>query len=93
METMVELKVKVGEKGQILIPKVFRDRYGIVEGEKVSIELTSEGILIRGKPSQEEIMKRLKEHVEKIRRIGVSGLKLGGLSKAYLEMEFEENAG
>ncbi|NHV99955.1 MAG: AbrB/MazE/SpoVT family DNA-binding domain-containing protein [Thaumarchaeota archaeon] len=90
---MVELKVKVGEKGQILIPKVFRDRYGIVEGEKVSIELTSEGILIRGKPSQEEIMKRLKEHVEKIRRIGVSGLKLGGLSKAYLEMEFEENAG
>jgi len=93
LETMVELKVKVGEKGQILIPKVFRDRYGIVEGEKVSIELTSEGILIRGKPSQEEIMKRLKEHVEKIRRIGVSGLKLGGLSKAYLEMEFEENAG
>jgi AbrB family looped-hinge helix DNA binding protein len=90
---MVELKVKVGEKGQILIPKVFRDRYGIVEGEKVSIELTSEGILIRGKPSQEEIMKRLKEHVEKIRRIGVSSPKLGDLSKAYLEMEFEENTG
>lgn len=93
METMVELKVKVGEKGQILIPKVFRDRYGIVEGEKVSIEPTSEGILIRGKPSPEEIMKRLEEHVEKIRRMGVSGPKLGDLSKAYLEMEFEENAG
>ncbi|MBO3800238.1 MAG: AbrB/MazE/SpoVT family DNA-binding domain-containing protein [Candidatus Brockarchaeota archaeon] len=90
---MVELKVKVGEKGQILIPKIFRDKYGIKEGTKVSIEPTAEGILIRGKPSPEELMKRLEGHVEKIRELGVSGLRLGDLRKAYLEMEFEESIG
>src|SRR5579863_2746015 len=29
--TMVRLKVKVGQKGQILIPKIFREEYGIHE--------------------------------------------------------------
>ncbi|MGB9717276.1 MAG: AbrB/MazE/SpoVT family DNA-binding domain-containing protein, partial [Thermoproteota archaeon] len=35
---MVELRVRVGEKGQILIPKILRDRYGIQEGAQVMIE-------------------------------------------------------
>jgi len=31
---MVEVKVKVGKKGQILIPKIFRERYGVEEGDR-----------------------------------------------------------
>lgn len=87
----MNLKVKVGEKGQILIPKIFRDRYGIQEGTKVLIEPTAEGILIRGRPSPEELMKRLEGHVDRIRRLGISGPRLGDLREVYMEMEFEEN--
>ncbi|WP_309493611.1 AbrB/MazE/SpoVT family DNA-binding domain-containing protein [Candidatus Hecatella orcuttiae] len=87
---MVELKVKVGSKGQILIPKILRERYGINQGESVTIEPASEGLLIRGKPSPDEVMRRLKNHVEKIKTMATEEPKLGDLKKTYLEEEFEE---
>ncbi|KPV63574.1 MAG: SpoVT / AbrB like domain protein [Candidatus Bathyarchaeota archaeon BA1] len=87
---MVELRVKVGNKGHILIPKIFRDKYGMKEGRSVMIEPTVEGLLIRGRPSLDEVMARLEEHVKKIRSMGVEGPKLGDLRKVHLEMEFEE---
>jgi AbrB family looped-hinge helix DNA binding protein len=87
---MVELKVKVGNKGQILIPKIFREKYSINEGESVSIEPLTEGLLIKGKPSPEEIMNRLNSHLEKIEKLNIKGSKLGELRKVYLEVEFEE---
>lgn len=90
---MVELKVKVGEKGQILIPKILREKYGIQEGKQIAIEPTEEGILIRGRPSPEELMSRLEKHVETLKRLGVTGPRLGELRKTYLEMEFEEKKG
>jgi AbrB family looped-hinge helix DNA binding protein len=90
---MVELRVKVGKKGQILIPKIFRERYGVEEGGQAVMEPTVEGLLIKGRPSPDEIMDRLKKHVEAVRGMGVPGLKLGELKKVYLEMEFEEKAG
>ncbi|MCS7138620.1 MAG: AbrB/MazE/SpoVT family DNA-binding domain-containing protein [Crenarchaeota archaeon] len=90
---MVELKVKVGEKGQILIPKILRERYGIEEGKNVMIEPTEEGVLIRGRPSPQEIMSRLNNHVEYLKRLKVSGPRLGELKKTYLEIEFEEKTG
>jgi len=87
---MVELKIKVGNKGQILIPKVLREKYNINQGELVAIEPTSEGLVIKGRPSPKEIMSRLKSHVEKIKTLGVEEPKLGDLKKIYLEVEFEE---
>ncbi|MBP1912905.1 AbrB/MazE/SpoVT family DNA-binding domain-containing protein [Thermococcus stetteri] len=32
---MVSIRLKVGPKGQIVIPKVFREAYGIKEGERL----------------------------------------------------------
>ncbi len=87
---MVELRVRVGNKGQILIPKIFRNKYGIEEGRSVMIEPTVEGLLIKGRPSPDEVMARLKEHEENVRRMGVAGPNLGDLRRVYLEMEFEE---
>ncbi|MEM3516417.1 MAG: AbrB/MazE/SpoVT family DNA-binding domain-containing protein [Candidatus Bathyarchaeia archaeon] len=89
---MVKLKIKVSNKGQILIPKIFRDEYGIEEGGQVIIEPTVEGLLIKGKPSLNEIMNRLKKHIEEVKKLGASGPSLGELKKIYLEMEFEEKA-
>lgn len=87
---MVELRVKISDKGQILIPKVFREKYGISEGGPVMLEPTPEGLLIKGRPAPREIMDKLKEHTMRARGMGLEGSKLGDVRKLYLEMEFEE---
>lgn len=42
-------KVKVSPKGQVVIPKEFRDRFGIKEGREVVVEAVEEGVLIMKK--------------------------------------------
>ena len=88
---MVELRARVSRKGQILIPKIFRDKYGIEEGQSVIVEPTAEGLLIRGRMPPEEVVVKLKEHIDKIKSMGVTGPHPGDLRKVYLEMEFEES--
>jgi AbrB family looped-hinge helix DNA binding protein len=39
-------KVKVSPKGQVVIPKPLRDRFGIKEGEEVQVEESKKGILV-----------------------------------------------
>mgnify|MGYP003871854891 CR=1 FL=1 len=90
METMVELRLKVGPKGQVLIPKVIRERYGIREGGTVIIELRPEGILLRGRPSPREVFEYLKQREEKLRALGAREPKLGELAEVSLEEEFNE---
>ena len=87
---MVSIKVKVGPKGQIVIPKVFRDAYGIKEGGEVIVIPTEEGLIIKRKKSVEEIIKTLKEYKKKRREIGAVG-KLGDLVDFDLEEEFNED--
>ena len=89
---MVELKLKVGEKGQILIPKLLREKYGVKEGEAVLIELTGEGILVKGRPSPEQILEMLRRHEEEVKALGARSAKLGDLQRSYLEEEFEEQS-
>ena len=38
---------KVGPKGQVVIPKKFRDKLGIEPGDEVVISLTENGVLIQ----------------------------------------------
>ena len=42
---MVSIRIRVGPKGQVVIPKVFRDAYGIKEGGEVVIIPTEEGLI------------------------------------------------
>ena len=85
---MVSLRLKVGSKGQIVIPKLLRDKYGIKEGEEVIVDLRDEGILIRRKPTSEEIISSIEKYRKMIKDLGVSGAP-GDLKKIYLEEEFE----
>ncbi len=44
---MVELLIKVGEKGQVLIPKILRDEFGILPGQHAILKETGEGVLLK----------------------------------------------
>lgn len=87
--TMVRLKVKVGQKGQILIPKIFREEYGIHEGEEVAMEPREEGLLLKGRPSKEEVVSLLRDHASKLKSLRVPGSRIGELKDAHQEMEYE----
>jgi len=87
---MVSIRIKVGSKGQIVIPKVFRDAYGIKEGCEVVIMPTEDGLIIKRKKSVEEIIETLKDYREKRRKAKAIG-KLGDLSEIDLEDEFDED--
>lgn len=61
---MVEVVVKVGRKGQVLIPKVLRDEYGIVSNGKAVLRESKEGIIL-SKPKTDP--------VKEFRKIAFSG--------------------
>ncbi len=42
--------VKTLTKGQIVIPKVFRDKLGIIPGKELAVELTADHLEIRPLP-------------------------------------------
>lgn len=90
MIPLVSIKVKVGPKGQIVIPKVFRDAYGIKEGGEAIIIPTEDGLVIKKKKSVDEILETLKKHRERRKRIGAVA-KIGELEDFDLEEEFDED--
>ena len=83
---MVKLRVKVGPKGQIVIPKILRDAYNIVEGNIVFIEPRDDGILIKKPMDPDQIIDWIKSRRKRIH--GKMGI-LGELGHIDLEEEFE----
>jgi len=61
---MIKEAMKVGPKGQVVIPKIFRETFGITPGSKVIFELREEGILIE-KPAG-----KIEKIAERIARSG-----------------------
>jgi len=86
------LRLRVGKKGYIILPKAIRDAVGIDEGDEVIVEV-KDGILLKPvrKFDEEKLRKAFKEHREKLEKIpGLIEPKLGELVEEYLEEEFEE---
>jgi len=83
---MVKLRIKVGPKGQIIIPKIFREAYKIKEGGYAILEPTDEGLILKGVEKPENIVAWIRE-----RRKKVEGkiAKLGDLARVDLEEEFK----
>jgi len=48
---MVKLRLKVGPKGQIVIPKVLREKYGIRENDYVLVEVREGELAITRAPA------------------------------------------
>ena len=74
---MIELKVKLGAKGQVVIPKIFRDNYKIYPKQEVIIMAKDEGVLI--KKQDDNIIEKLREIAK---RVNLKGEKI---SPKYLK--------
>ncbi|MET1159478.1 MAG: AbrB/MazE/SpoVT family DNA-binding domain-containing protein [Thermoprotei archaeon] len=83
---LVRVKIKVGPKGQIVIPKIFREYYGIKEGGYVILEPEEDKLIIRSVEEPREIV----EWISKRRkRIKCREARLGELAEIDLE-EFDQ---
>jgi len=63
---MIKQQMKIGPKGQVVIPKVFRKSMGVGPGSTVVFELKKEGILI------EKLSENVVEIFDKISKSGKS---------------------
>ena len=75
---MVRIKMRVGPKGQVVIPKVFREEYNISPGDEVIFEENSQALLLK-KPN-EDIIKKLEESAKKTR---LRKFNLHGIEEEY----------
>lgn len=65
------LRLRVGRKGYIILPKAVREAVGIDEGDEVVVEV-SDGIIIR--PARrnvdvEKVREQLRAHAERLRKL------------------------
>jgi AbrB family looped-hinge helix DNA binding protein len=82
---VVKLRLKVGSKGQIIIPKMLREKYGIKENDYVLIEVRDEELAIMRAPSIEETLKWIKLRRG---RLKANQANLSDLAEVDLEEEF-----
>ncbi len=58
---------KVGPKGQVVIPKDFREEMGIHPGSKVEFRFTEDGIVIKKEDEEtEKVFERIAKSGEKV---------------------------
>ncbi len=84
---MVKLRIKVGPKGQLVIPKMLREAYHIKEGHYALIEPEEDGLKIRGVPPPVEVIEWIRKRRAKK---GARPARLGELADVDLEEEFED---
>jgi AbrB family looped-hinge helix DNA binding protein len=90
-ELGLPLRLKVGKKGYIILPKALREAVGIEEGDEAIVEI-KDGILLKPlrKVDVEKLRNALRKHANRLRIVkGRKEPKPGELSQAYLEEEFE----
>lgn len=63
---MVRFRMRLGPKGQVVIPKMFRDKYKIMPGSEVVIEGEGGGVLVRKRETDPfELLNRIREEVKR----------------------------
>ena len=84
------VKVVVGKKGCIIIPKSIRELIGIKEGDVLALTVENGRIVLEPerKASLPEVAKRLREHEESVRKYAKEA-RLGDLVGMSLEEEFK----
>ena len=76
---MVEAIVRIGEKGQLVIPKLFRDHFGMLPGKKLKVQEVQEGVLIKISDDPLAVFASLAQLARK------PNAKTGGIEEEYEE--------
>lgn len=76
---MVTILTKMGQKGQIVIPKAFRQEYGFDSRKQVLMQDVAEGVLIQ-KPKVD-----VAEEFARMARKTVKDINLHGIEEQYEE--------
>ncbi|AWR99841.1 AbrB/MazE/SpoVT family DNA-binding domain-containing protein [Metallosphaera hakonensis] len=83
------VRIEVGKKGYIVIPKSVRDLVGIKEGDTLALRVENGRIVLE--PEREvdinDVIRKLKEHANRISY--AKKAKLGDLVETSLEEEFQ----
>ncbi len=86
------MKLRVGKKGYIILPKAVREAVGIDEGDEVIVEIR-DGIVLKPakrKVNVEELWRSFEEHLKRLREIEERREpKPGEAAESFLEDEFE----
>ena len=84
------VKVEVGKKGYIIIPKSIRELVGIKEGDVLTLTVENGRIVLEPerKVGLSEVARRLREHEESVRKYAKEA-RLGDLMGMSLEEEFK----
>ncbi|PSN94627.1 AbrB family transcriptional regulator [Candidatus Marsarchaeota G2 archaeon ECH_B_2] len=85
------LKVRVGKKGYIVIPKSIREVAGVKEGEELVVGVEGGRIILEPvrKVDLKELRQKMREHLARISYVNRKPV-LGELAGALLEEEFED---
>lgn len=85
------LRLRVGRKGYIIIPKSIREAVGIREGDYVEVSVEGDRIVLRPtrKVDLEKLRENLRRHAEKLKKLNTIDIRPGEASRHYLEEEFE----
>jgi len=85
------LKVRVGKKGYIVIPKSIREVAGVKEGEELVVGVEGGRIILEPvrKVDLKELRQEMREHLARISYVNRKPV-LGELAGALLEEEFED---
>ena len=88
------LRLKVGRKGCVILPKAIREAVGIEEGDEVLVEV-GDGIIlrpVRSRVDADKLRDAFKRHLENLKKIeGRREPKPGELARSYLEEEFNKS--
>lgn len=85
------LRLRIGKKGYIILPKAVREVVGVNEGDEVTVEV-GDGIVLKPiqKFNKEALRIALRKHLDRIKDMPeLIEPKPGELAEAYLEEEFE----
>ncbi|MGY0287664.1 MAG: AbrB/MazE/SpoVT family DNA-binding domain-containing protein [Candidatus Methanodesulfokora washburnensis] len=88
------LRLKVGRKGYVILPKAIREAVGIEERDEVLVEV-GDGIIlrpVRSRVDADKLRDAFKRHLENLKKIeGRREPKPGELAMSYLEEEFNKS--
>ncbi len=87
------LRLKVGKRGCVILPKAVREALGIEEGDELLVEVGDSIILkpLKRKIDADKLREAMRMHLEDLKRVqGRREPEPGELAGAYLEKEFED---